>query len=81
MTEIYVTKYALSSGPFKTSGEVKDGGSYAVYFANGYTALAHGKDFHLTKEAALADCERRRQKKLASIEKQRQRLEKMEFKL
>ncbi len=79
MTTVYVTKYALTSGPFSVDAEVSDTGSMAYYRLGGYPQYAHGKDFHLTQENALADCERRRKAKIASIEKQKVKLEKMTF--
>lgn len=39
----------------------------------------YGKDFWLTEEEALEDCERRRLAKIKSIEKQRKKLEEMKF--
>ncbi|MGL4203082.1 MAG: hypothetical protein ACRCTT_16790 [Enterobacter roggenkampii] len=51
--------------------------SYRI--GNSYLQSAHGKDFWLTREDALADCERRRTNKLASIEKQKIKLQKLQF--
>lgn len=80
MATVYVTKYALSDGPFKVEAELSFGGTMASYrIGNSYTQTAHGKDFWLTEAEALADCERRRTAKLASIEKQRKKLESMQF--
>lgn len=72
MTTLYITKYALTSGPIELEGEITKAGTLAVYhYPSGYQNYAHRGDFFLTKEEALNDCEMRRQKKLASIEKQR----------
>lgn len=80
MTTVYVTKYALSDGPFKVEAELSFGRTMASYrIGNSYTQTAHGKDFWLTEAEAMADCERRRTAKLASIEKQRKKLEAMQF--
>ncbi|ECX6244428.1 hypothetical protein ASP35_21825 [Salmonella enterica subsp. enterica serovar Dublin] len=79
MTTIYVTKYALSSGLFKTDAVLKHDGTFAFWHSNGWSQCASGKDFWLTEAEALADCERRRAAKLASIEKQRKKLEAMNF--
>lgn len=82
MTVIYVTKYALTEGPFKVENAeiIKDG--FATYkIGDSCTQYAHGKDFWLTPEKALADCERRRQVKLKSIEKQKLKLENLEFEI
>lgn len=79
LTKIYVTKYALTEGPFTVDAQVKYDGSMASYTVKGYRNYAHGKDFWLTEEEAMADCERRRQAKIKSIEKQKSKLEKMTF--
>lgn len=80
MTTVYVTKYALTEGPFKVEAEISFAGSMASYrIGNSCMQTAHGKDFWLTPEEALADCDRRRQAKLKSIEKQKSKLEKMQF--
>lgn len=80
MTTIYVTKYALSDGPFKAEAEVREDGKSATWKDDkGYRWFMYGKDFWLTREEALADCERRRTNKLASIEKQKVKLQKLQF--
>lgn len=80
MTTIYVTRYALTDGPFKVEAEVREDGKSATWeYANGHRWFMYGKDFWLTPEDALADCERRLQAKLKSIEKQKTRLREMQF--
>lgn len=82
MTTIYVTKYALTYGPFVVDGDLKQGesGQYATWQDdNTYTNFAHGKEFWLTPEEAIADCERRRNDKLKSIEKQKAKLKAITF--
>lgn len=82
MTTVFITKYALTDGPYEVDAEVLCGGSMAHWRPEGsFPMNAHGKEFWLTKEEALADCERRRKAKLASIDKQRAKIEKMEFEL
>ncbi|AXW87796.1 hypothetical protein AU509_11990 [Lonsdalea britannica] len=78
---IYVTKYALTKGPFEVEAEVRDDGKSAYWRDNYHTNSAYGKEFYATKESAIADCERRRKERLASLKKQIAKLEKMEFKL
>ena len=77
MAKIYVTKYALSSGAFSVDAELK--GESAFWYVNGYQQSAYGKDWWLTEDEALADCERKRSAKLASIEKQKKKLIAMTF--
>jgi len=79
LTTVYVTKYALSSGPFAVEAEILYGGSMAHWVAEGFNNSAHGKDFWLTTKEALVDCERRRKAKLESIAKQVKKLEAMTF--
>jgi hypothetical protein len=79
VTKVFVTKYALTDGPFSVEAEILYNGSMASYKVNGYLANAHGKDFWLSEGEAIADCERRRLAKIKSIEKQRKKLEEMKF--
>lgn len=79
MTTVYVTKYALTDGPFKVEAELLYDGTFASWQENGFPQSAQGKDFWLTPEEALADCERRRQAKLKLIEKKKVKMEKMQF--
>ncbi|MBH3232312.1 hypothetical protein I5R56_07375 [Serratia marcescens] len=77
LTKIFVTKYALTVGPLVVMAEVNAG---AAYWGTGFQRQsAHGKDFWLTEEEALVDCERRRKAKLASIDKQAKKLKAMTF--
>lgn len=77
MTKVFVTKYALTEGPFAVEGEIKE--SMVRWDSSGYRNYAHGKDWWRTEEEALADCERRRLAKIKSIDKQRKKLEEMKF--
>lgn len=79
MTKIYVTKYALTSGPFIVEAEIKYDGTYASWRSGQWPQSASGKDFWLTEDEARADCERRREAKLKSIEKQKNKLKEMVF--
>ena len=84
MTEqktFYVTKYALTRGPFVANGEVA--GRYASFKDAGepFAKSLSSKDFCLSKADAITDCERRRDEKIKSLKKQIAKLEKMEFKL
>lgn len=66
MTEIYVTKYALSRGIQNV--EVKIDPADTIIH-HGYAYYRKG-DWFLTAEEAIADAEARRVKKIASLEKQ-----------
>lgn len=78
----YVTKYALSVGVLVVSGEVSTiSPEMLCYRVKGgrYDQYAHGKDWHATLEAALADAERRRVRKIESLKKSIQKLERLDF--
>ena len=79
MTTIYVTKYALSAGIIIKDAELSEEGKRAMWKTEYSYDFAYRNEFWLTPEEALADCERRRQNKLKSIEKQKTKLEKMQF--
>ncbi|ECD1422054.1 hypothetical protein EWC10_23530 [Salmonella enterica subsp. enterica serovar Brunei] len=79
VTKVFVTKYALTEGPFAVEAEIFYNGSMAAYKVHEYQQSAHGKDFWLNEDDAIADCERRRLAKIKSIEKQRKKLEEMKF--
>lgn len=78
--KVWITKYALTSGILEKEAEVctdnmisvKDTGYYTVYF--------HGNEWHKSRESAIAKAEEMRKKKIASLKKQIEKLEKMEFK-
>lgn len=78
---IYVTKYALTRGPFIATGKVA--GRYASFNDAGapFAQSLSSQDFCLSKEDAITDCERRRDEKIASLKRQITKLENMEFKL
>lgn len=78
---IFVTKYALTCGPFAVEAEINSEDGSAFWWVSVCLNSVHGTEWHTTKEAALADCERRRKAELKSIEKRRHKLEMMEFKL
>jgi len=81
MKTYYVTKYALTQGIWKVQGEASEGRSGMLCFqmAGGLNNkdFAHGNDWHETLEAAQDRAEEMRQKKIASIAKQRKRLDGM----
>ncbi|MEQ9830583.1 hypothetical protein [Pectobacterium versatile] len=80
MKKIYVTKYALTSGVFAIDADID--GNMAIYISTGsYLRHVHGDEFHLTPDDALADCERRRKAKIESLDKQRKKIEAMQFEI
>lgn len=77
----YVTKYALTTGILEVEGVVCHSTSSAMFQwkTDGFSNTAHGKDWHRTREQALARAEEMRQKKIASLKKKIEQLEKLKF--
>lgn len=74
---VYVTKYALIEGIQKKKVEIRDNG-LAVPVGERFNYLTTKEYFHSIDEA-IADCETRRHKKMISLKKQYNKLEKMKF--
>lgn len=76
---VWITKYALTVGLYEADcflcgdGMVKTDAEWSQYFHG------EGKDWHRTRESALARCEVMRKAKLASIEKSRKKIEALRF--
>lgn len=78
LVDVWVTKYALTSGVDKLFAKV----CYAVsvnmisYQSKfGYSCHAHGSDWHRTRTEAVADVAKRKAAKIASLRKQIAKLE------
>lgn len=75
----WVTKYALTEGILLVEGEVCHSISSGM-LSYGRHGTAHGKDWHRTPEAALARAEDMRKKKIASLRKSIEKMERLTFK-
>lgn len=76
---MYITKYALTKGIKKEKGELLCNGSM-FRVTDGYAGLYfHGTDFHETSKSAIAKAEQMRTNKIASLNNQIKKLEKMRF--
>ncbi len=78
--QVWITKYALSQGIFKS--DVEDEGKGTVKeVACPFSLYYHGegKEWHRTKESAIAKAEEMRREKIADLKKQIEKLEGMEF--
>lgn len=78
--KVWITKYALTVGLEEMDVEDRGDGvvrecreSWARYFHH------EGKEWHRTREGALARCEVMRTAKLKSIDKQRKQIEALRF--
>jgi hypothetical protein len=79
---VFVTKYALTAGIIECELDVKPNnleGGGILPNSDYYSWFGKG-EFHSTKEEALKDCEKRRFRKLVSLEKQMSKLQKLTFK-
>ena len=76
----YISKYALRADVYDMEG-CEEGG---FFFPNRSGPLDKGMklglDAHLTRDAAIVDAERRRQERIASLEKQLRKLKLLNFK-
>ena len=77
----WVTKYALTTGIDKVSGNVCHGISSEMlsYGTQSFHATAHGDEWHRTEAEAVARAEQMRLKKIAGLEKQIAKLKKLSF--
>ena len=79
--KVFITQYALSSGIVECEMDVKMetkscyGKPEGFAFSTGF----YGTDFHLTIEDAIKDSEKRKEKKIISLEKQIIKLKKLSF--
>lgn len=74
----YVTKYALTTGIEVVDGEVTDGGYLHV---DGCYSLFRDSEYFETEKEAREDAERRRVKKIESLNKQINKLLKLSVKI
>lgn len=76
--KVYITKYALTKGILEK--EVEDCGNGMVREnENHFPTYYHGTDWHKDKQSAIDKAEEMRKKKIASLKKQIEKLEKMKY--
>lgn len=77
--KVWITKYALTQGILEV--EAKDLGDDMIKTVEKYPSYysKEGRDWHRTKESAISKAEEMRQKKIASLKKQIEKLEAMKF--
>ncbi|MGN6107825.1 MAG: hypothetical protein ACTHU0_22145 [Kofleriaceae bacterium] len=76
---VWITKYALSQGLYKVKAEIVDG-KYASTESKGFSLGLFTRDWKPSREEAVAEAERMRAMKIASLKKQIAKLEAMTFK-
>lgn len=80
--KVYITKYALTKGIEEEEHCIKKSNTlneYYVSILNGYKLYIIGIDAFLTLEEAQSKAEQMRLKKIASLKKQIDKLEKIKF--
>ncbi|MFI4881761.1 MAG: hypothetical protein ACIAQU_04160 [Phycisphaerales bacterium JB064] len=75
--EMWLSKYALTGGVEKV--EARDAGDGFWFRRDNWCSFRLGRDIHHTFAEAKADAEKRRQKKIASLRKQIEKLEGLKF--
>lgn len=80
MRKVYITKYVLTQGILEAEGELIENRFHGSLSGYKYKQMYFNNDFHLTKEDALKDAESRRLKKIESLKKQIDKLEKLKIK-
>lgn len=78
--KIWITKYALTKGILEKEAEVDDSKRMArVVSGLGWTEYYHRDDWHKTQEAAKAQAEVMRKKKIVSLAGQMAKLQALRF--
>lgn len=82
----YITKYATTRGIIEIDTDklrdykVTDGTRLYAHYRDGNISILNGGEQYTSKSMAVADAEQRRMKKIESLKKQIEKLEKIEFK-
>lgn len=81
MRKVFITKYAFSIGIIECVMDVKTEtkSCYGMPDRFPFYTEFYGTDFHLTKEEAVKDCEKRKEKKILRLEKQLLKIKKLSF--
>lgn len=80
--KVWITKYALTQGIFEIEAEECGMGFPGmIQTKEEHPSHCHeeGKDWHRSKESAVKRAEEMRQKKITSLKKKLEKLEKMKF--
>ncbi|MGG7470791.1 hypothetical protein ACVVIH_20565 [Chryseobacterium arthrosphaerae] len=78
--KVYITKYALTKGIIESEGEILGGPTKMLRTTiNSYRVNFYGTEWHQNKNEAIYKAEEMRKKKIASLEKQIEKLKKLKF--
>lgn len=76
--KVWITKYALTKGILEK--EVEDCGDGMIKEKEShFPTYYHGTEWHSEKQSAIEKAEEMRKKKIASLKKQMEKLERMKF--
>lgn len=81
MKKVFITKYALTKGILEKEAEICNcgNGHIRAYVKGEFSSYSLGKEAFRTREQAMEGAEKMRLKKIASLKKQIEALEKMKF--
>lgn len=79
LTKIWVTRWSLTQGIFQGSARISQDGKMADYGKGFSRVFLHGDDFHLTEELAIQRAYIMRAKKIQSLNKQLEKIQKLSF--
>lgn len=80
--KVWITRYALTSGIFEVEATLSDRSPSMVTYRRSPDSLlefAHGNDWHVMRETAVARAEEMKIAKLQSLEKQIRKVSKITF--
>jgi hypothetical protein len=79
--KVFITKYAFSTGIIECEADIRMETKSCFGKPVGFDFYTefYGTDFHLTKEAAVKECEKRKEKKIVRLEKQLLKMQKKTF--
>lgn len=82
MEKVFITKYALTIGVLEKEAQIYDWGHgyERAYVKEEFSSFSLGKEAFRTREQAMERAEKMRLRKIASLKKQIEALEKMKFK-
>lgn len=78
-TKLWITKYALTKGIVEAEGRFGDSGEWAHTERFRHTSFRRGESAHTTRADAVAKANQMRILKIASLEKQIEKLRKLKF--
>lgn len=83
MAKVFITKYALTEGIKEIETDIRrnEVGNYKYVLYGNYSCFYIGKDAFTDKSEALKKAEEMKIRKIASLRKQIEKLEKLSFKV